>query len=617
MAEAWQSAWVEVLPDFSGFKKKADSELTGTLGAAGTSGGLLAGKNLQGGIVGGIKSIGAPVFAAIAALGIGKLVGDAIGQGIRYSIDAVGIASDLSETKAAIGVVFGDASADILAFAETANKSLGSTRQAALSGAQTFGIFAKAAGLTGKPLAKFSTDLVGLAGDMASFYNADPTQVIEDLGAGLRGEAEPLRKYGVLLDDAVLRAQALKLGIYDGNGALTGQQKILAAQAEIFSQTSLAQGDFARTSDGLANQQRILAASLEDTQAKLGEALLPAFTDLTNYANENLVPALAGFIDHVGPILGEALTEAQPGLEELAGKLSPLVDAFVKAAGKEGIPAFVTAMNDAVDAAPEWIQALDDINSGFGDFETGFYDAQQSVSDYFAPARQAVIDFSGSLEEFFSDTETNGNDFRESLRIAGQDVKQFAFDAQLSLGNFLVGVGTSFAGAKSEVTRFGVDILLTIGNMANQTFAAGQNVINGLVMGIASKGSEVANTLKNIANVAIDQFKNTLGIKSPSRVFAQLGAYTAEGFVMGINGSQGIVSAAIGSMVAIPDVASSSTASAITAGSITTSAATAQSGFPSQVTLVDASGALLGQMDVRVGRADQSNSLTALMGKRV
>ena len=75
----------------------------------------------------------------------------------------------------------------------------------------------------------------------------------------MRGEAEPLRQYGVLLDDASLRQAALELGIISTTkNALTPQQKVLAAQALIYQQTGTAQGDFARTSDGLANKTRIL-----------------------------------------------------------------------------------------------------------------------------------------------------------------------------------------------------------------------------------------------------------------------------------------------------------------------------------------------------------------------
>jgi hypothetical protein len=91
-----------------------------------------------------------------------------------------------------------------------------------------------------------------------------------------------LRRFGVLLNDATLKQEAMTLGIYDGKGALTAQQKILAAQSAIYKQTNDAQGDFMRTSDGLANSQRTLSAEFANIQAQLGQKLLPLMEDFTN-----------------------------------------------------------------------------------------------------------------------------------------------------------------------------------------------------------------------------------------------------------------------------------------------------------------------------------------------
>lgn len=207
----------------------------------------------------------------------------ALGALTAAAIPAVNAASDLNETVSKTGVIFGAAAKDVLAFGETTARTMGISKTAALDAASTFGVFGKAAGLTGTQLATFSTDFTALAADLASFNNTTPEDAIQALGAALRGESEPIRRYGVLLSDAVLKQEALNLGIYDGSGALTAQQKVLAAQAAIYKQTGDAQGDFARTSDGLANQQRILSASLQDTQAAIGKALLPVVQAVLPY----------------------------------------------------------------------------------------------------------------------------------------------------------------------------------------------------------------------------------------------------------------------------------------------------------------------------------------------
>ena len=188
---------------------------------------------------------------------------------------AISAASDLGENLSKVGVIFGDSAKEIEDFASTAATKLGQSKNAVLQAAGTFGTFGKAAGLGGKDLATFSNDFTALASDLASFNNTTPEEAINAIGSALRGESEPLRQYGVLLNDAKLKAAALELGIYDGSGALTDQQKILAAQKVIYDETGDAQGDFARTSDGLANSQRQLSAQMQDLQVSIGQALLP------------------------------------------------------------------------------------------------------------------------------------------------------------------------------------------------------------------------------------------------------------------------------------------------------------------------------------------------------
>ena len=229
------------------------------------------------------KSLGLFALAGAAVLG-------------KFALDAVKKASDLNETLSKTKIVLGDASGAVLAYAKDTAASFGLSQQAALDAASTFGIFGKSAGLTGGALADFSLDLTKLSADIASFNNATPEEVIVALGAALRGEAEPMRRFGVLLDDATLRNKALEMGIISSiKNALTPQQRVLAANAVIMEQTKDAQGDFARTSDGLANQTRILNAEWENLTVALGTGFLPvaikaisALGELTKKANQNM-----------------------------------------------------------------------------------------------------------------------------------------------------------------------------------------------------------------------------------------------------------------------------------------------------------------------------------------
>ena len=289
-------------------------------------------------------------FGKKAALGIAAATAGAavIAKGL---IDS---ASDLEEVAAKTSVIFGDANDQVTKFAEGAAKTLGQSKTAALTAASTFGVFGKAAGLTGDELGVFSTDLVALASDMASFANTSPEEAAEALGAALRGESEPIRKYGVMLDDAALKAEALALGIYKGKGPLTTQQKVLAAQAAIFKQTGDAQGDFLRTSDGVANQQRIMAAEFENVKASLGKALIPAFAAALGFITNKVIPifsSLASIIEKDG---------LSGVIEKVKEKLPELQEAFVKYANaawewiKDAYPPALKAMLGFVYDIGQW-----------------------------------------------------------------------------------------------------------------------------------------------------------------------------------------------------------------------------------------------------------------------
>jgi len=322
---------------------------------------------------------GALAAAGIAAKGL-SILGNAAG--------------DLNETLAATDVIFGDASDSVEKFARNAAKNLGLSTKAAAEGANTFGTFGKSAGLAGEDLAGFSTEMVTLAGDLASFKNTSPEEAILAIGAALRGESEPIRQYGVLLDDATLKQRAMTLGIYEGTAALTPQQKVLAAQAEILAQTSDAQGDFARTSDSLANQQRILSAELDNLKSSLGQGVLPVMQKLTGFATSaagafnSLSPAVQGQIGSFAAYATAAIGVVG-ALSLIAGQAIKLRDRFTvmgddgersltkigkaaKAAGI-GFAAFaaldisVDVINSLTGATDKLTRALEDLQSAKGD----------------------------------------------------------------------------------------------------------------------------------------------------------------------------------------------------------------------------------------------------------
>lgn len=279
--------------------------------------------------------------------GVGKVLGGlgamfAGGALFGFLNDSVQAASDLNETVSKANVVFGSAADSVMKMGETSASALGMSKNEAIGAAATYGNLFRAMGMAEDASADMSTKLVGLAGDLASFNNADPSEVLRALQSGLVGETEPLRTFGVSLSAARVEAEALRLGLVKGlkdthdvetaNIAVAKSHTAAAeaakqhgynsmeyrdaaakmAQAEdnlagkikgkvpdldaatkaqatyslILQDTTLAQGDFARTSDGLANKTRIQKAEFENLKTEIGTKLLPVWLGAMSLMNQ-------------------------------------------------------------------------------------------------------------------------------------------------------------------------------------------------------------------------------------------------------------------------------------------------------------------------------------------
>lgn len=268
------------------------------------------------GSFGKLSAAGGVVKASLAgaAVGLAAFGGYAVLKGLKDSVQA---ASDLSEAANKSQVIFGDAAREIESFSRSASLELGQSQVQALNAASTFATFGKAAGLAGSELSGFATQLTTLSSDLASFYNTSPEDAITAIGAALRGEAEPIRRYGVLLNDASLKQEYLAQTGTKVTGVLSPQQRVLAAQGLILKQTTDAAGDFERTQGGLANTTRTLTAAVENAQASIGKGLVTAIEDGSEAIGGP--KGLAFQIETLGTGLGQVFTLAGKATGSLGG----------------------------------------------------------------------------------------------------------------------------------------------------------------------------------------------------------------------------------------------------------------------------------------------------------
>jgi len=306
----------------SDFQKGLDSYLKGIKSAEGQT------QRTAVNIGNSIANAAGNMIRTAAIIGVGALVGL---TAALYS--TIGPASDLQETTSKATVVFGEFADEVMAMGETSAAALGMSANAAIGAAATYGNLFRAMGISEEASADMSTNLVQLAADLASFNNMDPTVVLDSLRAGLSGETEPLKKLGVNLTAATIEAKAMELGFKKVKGELTAAAKAQASYALIMEQTSLAQGDFERTSDGVANQQRITAATIENLKAKIGTGLLPVVQLVMGMFNKfassegfttflnNIIAGITAFATKMQLVIGLfAAGNAWSALTQLFGK---------------------------------------------------------------------------------------------------------------------------------------------------------------------------------------------------------------------------------------------------------------------------------------------------------
>lgn len=244
---------------------------------------------------------------------VGALAGAAVALG-GFAIASVGHASSLEQSIGGVQSVFKEMAEDVKGFSKAAAGDLGLSANSYNELATIIGTTLKNSGTPLDQLAGKTNDLVGRAADLAATFGGPVTEASNAMASALRGEFEPLRRYGVSLSVADINARALA----DSNKAsvdeLTKVEKAAAAQALIFEQSADAAGAFGRESDTLAGQQERLKANLENISATVGAALLPAMTAGAKVVNNFLgtISESEGFQTFVTG-LGELVTNLLSG----------------------------------------------------------------------------------------------------------------------------------------------------------------------------------------------------------------------------------------------------------------------------------------------------------------
>ena len=305
-----------------------------------------------------------------------KDIGKSLSMSLTLPIGLVGgaaikLASDFEESMNKVDVAFGTSSESVKDFAKTTLEQFGIAEGSALEMTSLFGDMATGMGIAQNDAANLSTSMVGLAGDLASFKNMNIEEVTTALSGVFTGETESLKRLGIVMTEVNLKQFAMEQGIKKNIKEMTQAEKVALRFEYILSVTGNAQGDFARTSGGAANQTRIFQESLKQLGQRFGNEILPLFTDVVKFLNK-VIGAFMDLDSDTKKIIITAglLAAAIPPLIAGFGQLSIVIGAVISPIGLI-VAAFSTVTLAAVELLHRINPMVDRLNTFFNLIKSG------------------------------------------------------------------------------------------------------------------------------------------------------------------------------------------------------------------------------------------------------
>lgn len=367
-------------------------------GSGDSGGGVLSGFLSRLDVIGDIAS--GQFLANMAVNGINSII-----DGVTGSIDeSIGLASDLAETQNVVDVTFEDSASTINKWAQEALNAYGITETKAKQYSSTLGAMLKSMGIADDQVLQMSTDMAGLAADMASFYNLDHDTAFEKIRSGISGETEPLKALGINMSVANLNAFALEKGMNKAFDKMSQAEQATLRYQYLLEATKDAQGDFARTGDSFSNEMRKLQTNLDRIKTEFGKGLLgvvtPAISLLNNVLSdksyqyttaEKIMQERDDAIYDAKATYAQSLTivNSMRNMEQESGEAVKATKAWQEALENlknvmPGLSQYVDLTSDAIMGNTERIkQYVDTVNgvSLYGAHDTAVTDAQAAVDE--------------------------------------------------------------------------------------------------------------------------------------------------------------------------------------------------------------------------------------------
>ena len=314
-----------------------------------------AGKDVSGGFVSSMSN-------GLAKLGQMTWGVEALGKMKAAFSGVIDYASEAEQSYGAVESTFKGFSDGIISASKDAADAVGVSGREYRELASYTGAMLKNMGMPLDEVSEKAQGLIVTASDMAATFGGSTTQAIEAVNAALRGETDPIERYGVSIRQADINAQMAAMGLSGLTGEAEKQARAQAMLALLTKQTADAAGQFSREQDTAAHKIQVANAQFKDAKEAIGNLTLP-FAGFSAQIGGTFAAGLAVVSDSVGKSLipaQEHITQAlNPALSALSDLMvSKVAPAAAVAAEKVGEIA-TRVIDFAVDPSTwEWVAGV-------------------------------------------------------------------------------------------------------------------------------------------------------------------------------------------------------------------------------------------------------------------
>lgn len=472
---------------------------------------------------------------------------------LEYGKNAVKMAGDLEQSVGAIDTVFKGNAGQMHQWSKDAQTTVGLTRNEFNELGTLIGTQLKNGGTAMDQLAPKTNQLITLGADLSSMFGGTSKEAVEALSSALKGERDPIERYGVSLNQAKIDAEAAALGFKKVGGSLSNEANQAATLSLIMKQTADAHGNFAKESNTMQGQMARADATWKNIQTTIGQLFLPAITAVMTFINTSVLPGLQAMVNGLGQggsafgFIQGAIAKVQPILDVFGAiwrdSLLPAIQGFALQAAplvgmvKETIAVFARESGPIIQGlatlfANVWKvigPVVIAIVSGIVGNVVGFIKGLLNVI-------QGVVRLVSAL-------------FRGDWKAAWDAVKQIVSGAVQAVWNFiqLTLIGKAFGAIKAGVAA--------VKGFFSAGFNAMKNSVSIAMNGIKAIGSNIMTAFKSIIRRGIDgalgfvrgmpgKIKSALG--NAKNLLVNAGRAILDGFFNGLKSSWGKVTDFVG-----------------------------------------------------------------------